>query len=271
MGMRLRTRRKGVAAFGQDPVLYDRSRPGYMPELYEILRMTCNIGIDARAVEIGTGTGQLTRGLLTLPLSHITAIEPDPRLAAFLADRYSHDPRVTVEAAKFEDVALAPASYDLIIAASSFHWLNARSGLAQAKAALKPGGWWVACWHIFNDPYAGDRFRDATAPLFADVGRVQQDDAKGVLAFGLDADLRLMELRGAGLTNMGTKVLRTSLSLTTEEILALYGTFSPITTLVPEARAHFLEGLQRLMTDQFHGRIERPLLTPVYWAQRPKR
>jgi SAM-dependent methyltransferase len=249
--------------------LYDHIRTGYAPEVMAVLRDACQAGAATRIIEIGPGTGQMTRGLLNLDVAHVTAIEPDHRLAEFLSHRHGQDPRVTVVPARFEDVDLPNANTDLIVAATSFHWLNARSGLAKAKAALRSGGWWFACWHIFNDPTVDDPFRAATAPIFQDVGRVQQDDAKGSMAFGLDSASRQAELRGAGFIGIEMTLVRQTLVLDTAAICALYGTFSPITTLNPEAKAWFMGRLERLMHDEFGGTVERPLLTPVYWAQKP--
>jgi hypothetical protein len=62
---------------------------------------------------------------------------------------------------------------------TSFHWLQGHATLSTIFHALKPGGWWLACWHTFNDPWVEeDHFRMETALLFAEVNRVQQDDCK---------------------------------------------------------------------------------------------
>src|SRR5262249_51329738 len=41
---------------------------------------------------------------------------------------------------RFEDVDLAPATYDAVLAASSFHWVDPHTGWAKAASLLRPGG-----------------------------------------------------------------------------------------------------------------------------------
>jgi SAM-dependent methyltransferase len=265
--MRPRSRWKGQGAFGLDAASYDRIRPGYDAALFELLRTECGLRQGARVLEIGPGTGQLTRGLLAAGAS-VMACEPDPRLAEFLRATVVEG-LLKVVPTPFEEVPLASASYDLVVAATSFHWLNARTALARIGEALVPDGCFMSCWHIFNDPEMDDRFRDLTGPLLADYGRVQQDDAKGRLAFGLDQDLRTAELRGAGFRDIQFSLLRQELTFSAAEIAALYATFSPVATLSPAARAAFLDRLSQLVTEEFGGEVQRPLLTPVYRARAP--
>lgn len=72
------------------------------------------------------------------------AIEPDPRLAAFLRQTVPHS-SLQIDQSTFEDADLAPASFDLGIAATSFHWLEQVGALAKVNKTLKAGGWW-AMW-----------------------------------------------------------------------------------------------------------------------------
>ena len=158
---------------------------------------------------------------------------------------------------------------EFAVAATSFHWLDARDALLSMRRALKPGGWWLSCWHIFNDPDVDDPFRAATEPLFRVVGRVQQDDVKGARAFGLDREVRFAELRRAGFRRVSHRVVRQTITLDAKGICDLYATFSPVTTLNAEAAAWFFAELETLVGTHFGGRVERPLLTPVYWACGP--
>jgi SAM-dependent methyltransferase len=200
----------------------------------------------------------------------VTAVEPDQRLASFLEDRTRHTGRVTVLPGRFEDVILPDHAFDLAVAATSFHWLDARDALLSVRRALKPGGSWLACWHIFNDPeIANDPFRTATEPLLREVGRVQQDDVKGRLAFGLDRENRCAELRRAGFRRISHEVIRQKITLDAAGARDLYATFSPVSTLHPEAAAWLLTEIEKLVRIRFGGRIERPLLTPLYWAYSP--
>src|SRR4051812_48867077 len=101
---------------------YDRFRPGHPEAVFdEIVRLT-GVPPPARLLEIGCGPGQAT-----LPLARrgyqIHAVELGANLAVLARRRLSGYP-VTVEVCPFEEVRLAPDSFDLVVSASSFHWLD---------------------------------------------------------------------------------------------------------------------------------------------------
>ncbi|HBP6416815.1 TPA: methyltransferase domain-containing protein [Pseudomonas aeruginosa] len=76
---------------------------------------------NARAFEIGAGTGQATEPLLALGCT-ITVIEPDGRLTTMLGERLkSYGSSLTVMQSSFEDSWLPPTSFDLGVAAMAFH------------------------------------------------------------------------------------------------------------------------------------------------------
>jgi len=96
----------------------------------------------ARVFEVGAGTGLATRRLLSLGAAPLLAIEPDERLAAFLAGSIQ-DSALHIDRTTFEEATLPPAHFDLGVAATSFHWVEQMPALAKAYAALKPGDWWA--------------------------------------------------------------------------------------------------------------------------------
>jgi SAM-dependent methyltransferase len=149
----------GRHAFGADPAAYDAARRDYPPELFE--RIIWRIGpLDRyRAFEIGPGTGKATGPMLGLGLGSITAVEPDPRLAAWLRQNLP-DPRLTLVEAPFEQADLDGHAFDLGYAATAFHWLDAPTALARVRRLLRPGGHWAMWWNVYQDPERADPFRD---------------------------------------------------------------------------------------------------------------
>jgi hypothetical protein len=76
---------EGRRAFGLDPTGYDRSRPEYPPEIYQLLEGRCGLRLGARVFEIGPGTGLATkRLLLDRGADPLLVVEPDERLANYL-------------------------------------------------------------------------------------------------------------------------------------------------------------------------------------------
>jgi len=72
-------------AFGLDPIGYDRSRPEYPPEIYQLLEEErCGLRHGVRVFEIGPGTGLATKRLLDLGANPLLVVEPVERLANYL-------------------------------------------------------------------------------------------------------------------------------------------------------------------------------------------
>lgn len=119
--------------------LYDRVRPSYPDALWDDLFAELEpSGPSLEAIEIGPGTGKATAALLARG-AHVTGIEPGPQLSAFLREKFAGQP-LTVITSKFEDAPLAPESCDLVLAATSFHWVRPEVRLAKSHTILRPGG-----------------------------------------------------------------------------------------------------------------------------------
>jgi len=66
---------EGRHLFGSDPLAYANCRPDYPEELYQRLRIRCELGPGISAFEIGAGTGLAIQRLLALGVSRLWAID----------------------------------------------------------------------------------------------------------------------------------------------------------------------------------------------------
>lgn len=262
----------GRTIFGTSPHQYAKSRPGYPPEVYEILKSTCGAGPGTDAFEIGPGTGQATAHLLALGCS-VTAIEPDARLAAYLADSLAAQEahRLTVSQAAFEDAGLPTAAFDLGVAATSFHWLDTTAALTKGRRLLRAGGWWSMWWNVYGDPDCPDAFQQRTHALFEPLGRTLSSGDRPRLPYALDREQRLAALADAGFQETGVEIIRWTTTFTTEEMVALIATFSNVASR-PDAERHtFLDHIRRISDAEFGGTIRRSFVTAIYTARSPRR
>ncbi len=126
--------------FNEVPDLYDRVRPAYPDELFaDLVAIT---GMDERSsvLEVGCGTGQATRSLGALGC-WVTAVEPGTGMAALARERLAAFPNVDVETASFEEWDDGGRRFDVLVAASSWHWVDPSIGWRRAHDVLHPGGW----------------------------------------------------------------------------------------------------------------------------------
>ena len=119
--------------------LYDRARPRYPSALFDDLAELTGIRSGARVLEIGPGTGQATLTLATRGYS-ITAVELGRHLAAHARDKMASFAGVQIENADFETWPLPAEPFDLVFAATAFHWIGREVGERKSAGALREGG-----------------------------------------------------------------------------------------------------------------------------------
>ncbi|MGH3253562.1 MAG: class I SAM-dependent methyltransferase [Trebonia sp.] len=135
--------RQVAEGFGADAGRYDRARPGYPASLVERI-VAASPGRDV--VDVGCGTGISSR-LLAAAGCRVLGVEPDPRMA-----ERARQGGTEVEVAKFEDWDPGGRSFDAVIAAQAWHWVDLVAGAAKAAAALRPGGRLAVFWNAFGPP-----------------------------------------------------------------------------------------------------------------------
>jgi SAM-dependent methyltransferase len=133
---------------------YDRHRPTYPDVLID--RACQDIGPDAAVLEIGCGTGQLTRSLLTRGL-RVTAVEPGQQLIARARDRLDGVADVQFVNVRLEDASLPRAQYSAVFSASAIHWIDPDVSWSKAADALVDGGTLALVSYFgFDDPRSSD-------------------------------------------------------------------------------------------------------------------
>lgn len=125
--------------FNTDPSSYDLLRPKYPKSLYDDIETFLKLDSSTNTLEVGIGTGQATQPILDKGCS-VTAIELGQELAEFSRMKYESFESFKVINGDFESVELDDSTYDLVYAASSFHWIPIDLGLKKVLRLLKDGG-----------------------------------------------------------------------------------------------------------------------------------
>ena len=145
------------ATFEQVPLLYDRARPNYPPQVFEDLVALARLPEAARVIEIGCGTGQATLPLAELGFQ-ITCVELGEQLAAIARGKLARFPKVEVINADFETWQPERADFDGVLAFTAFHWIDPDVRYAKVASLLRDHGVLgvVATEHVL--PPDGDDF-----------------------------------------------------------------------------------------------------------------
>lgn len=251
--------------FGEDAELYDRCRPGYPPGLFEDLKAMAGIEPGLRVLEIGCGTGQATVPLARLGCD-ITAVELSTNLAAFAERKLAEFDRGQVVVAPFEDWPLPTDPFDLVLAATSFHWIDPEVRVAKSADAARVGGAVavISTQHVAGgtDPFFVDsqqcyeRFDPSTPPGFRlpTADEVPRDSTE------FDCSRRFGPVE--------FKRYEWNQRYTTKDYLDLLCTYSGHRALPDDAREGLLGCIADLIDREYEGRITKRYLTQLAVAHR---
>jgi SAM-dependent methyltransferase len=125
--------------FDESAETYDRARQDYPSELFDDLIELSGIPVGGHILEIGCGTGKATAPMARRGYA-ITAVELGISLADVARRNLAEYPRVDVQVASFEDWPLPADPFDLVMAATAWHWLEPVAAVAKAARALRSAG-----------------------------------------------------------------------------------------------------------------------------------
>ncbi len=139
---------------------YDRHRPSYPDALVDRAGKVAALAPGASVLEIGCGTGQLTRSLLARGL-RITAIEPGKQLIARAQEHLAAGSDVQFVNARLEEAPLPRAHYRAAFSASAIHWVDPDVGWQKIAESLVDGGTIALLSHFGLQDPRSDADQDA--------------------------------------------------------------------------------------------------------------
>ncbi|MFB9966550.1 class I SAM-dependent methyltransferase [Sinosporangium siamense] len=134
--------RQMAESFGVDPERYDRSRPRYPDAMVRAVAEAP--GLDV--LDVGVGTGIAARQFRAAGC-RVLGVDVDARMAD-LARRGG----IEVEVAAFETWDPAGRTFDTVVSAQTWHWIDPVAGAAKAAEVLRPGGRLAVFWNTFRPP-----------------------------------------------------------------------------------------------------------------------
>jgi SAM-dependent methyltransferase len=158
---------------------YDRHRPTYPDALIDRAWTNAGLGRGDPVLDIGCGTGQLTRSLVSRGL-RVTALDPGARLIARAQRNLDGRGEVAFVRARFEDAPLPSEHFGAVFCASAFHWLDPAVSWLRAAETLASDGTLVLMQYCgLNDP----RSRSDQEAILAVLARIVPEIGAGWPAY----------------------------------------------------------------------------------------
>jgi SAM-dependent methyltransferase len=254
--------------FDQDAPLYDEVRPGYPNALFEDIIKFSKIPEDGRILEIGCGTAQAT-----LPFAErgyaIHCIELGANMAAIAKQKLSAYPMVQVSVSNFEEYPLEERTFDLVISATAFHWIDPEVGYRKAAEVLKPDGTLALYW---NKPVQTQVSADYFQSIQNVYERVVPEMAKRFPGLPhpdtIPTPIKDEIDRSRMFGEVAVLKYRWETEYTAQAYIQLLNTYSDHIALEKETRAELFDGIENLIETKFDGRIVKEHVSILYLAHR---
>jgi SAM-dependent methyltransferase len=134
--------------FDQTAEIYEQARPGWPAAAVDHVAREAGLEPTATVLDLGAGTGKLTR-VLVERFERVIAVEPLDGMRAVLE---SVVPHAEVFAGKAEAIPLADDSVDAVFSGEAFHWFDGERALAEIARVLRPRGGLALLWNVPGRP-----------------------------------------------------------------------------------------------------------------------
>lgn len=221
--------------FGSSADVYERARPTYAADAVAWVCERLGIGPGRTVVDLGAGTGKLTRDLVPTG-ARLIAVEPLDEMRAKLVETV---PGVEALAGAAEKLPLADESVDAVVCAQAFHWFDLDRALSEIHRVLRPGGGLSMIWisRAIEEP--------VQARLDTFLTQYQEKASKH-FPDSADAEVAASPLFGPVEHRIWPHEQRVSL----EELLGVVASLSYIASLDEEPRAALLEQVREAFADE---------------------
>jgi SAM-dependent methyltransferase len=250
--------------FDEVALLYNEARPRYPDELFSTLIDVAGLKTQSALLEIGPGTGQATKPLAQKGFQ-ITAVELGGSLAEVAKHELLNYNNVTISNIAFEDAIFPPKSFDLVYAATSFHWIDPSVKYSKTHDLLKDRGH-LAIIHTnhISDEH-GDKFFMDSQPIYDRYDYTNKLQKPRLPKNGeltpTKVDEHLFKL-------IHFQLFPIVITYTAKNFVKLLKTFSNHLAADKIIQQAFYQEIESLISDRFEGKIDKHFSMSLTVAQK---
>jgi SAM-dependent methyltransferase len=127
--------------------IYERARPSYPPDAVAWFAERLGLHAGRTVLDLGAGTGKLTRALVDTG-ARVIAVEPGDAMRAVLERAL---PNVEAHRGSAESIPLPDDAVDAITVGQAFHWFRHDEAVPEMHRVLRPGGGVGLIWNARDD------------------------------------------------------------------------------------------------------------------------
>jgi SAM-dependent methyltransferase len=136
-----------AGSFNLSATEYLLARSAYPAAMIADILRVAELQASSSILDVGCGSGQATLDFAATGC-RVVAIDQAQNALDLLAGRCANFPQVELVNSTFEDFECPASSFDLIICAQAFHWLEPEGASAKLRQLLRPSGRVAAFWHM---------------------------------------------------------------------------------------------------------------------------
>ena len=250
------------ASFDKFAKNYDTVRPRYPIQLYRDIQEFCNISSRTNLLEIGTGSGMATEEIAKLNPKIIT-VEPGENLVEVARQNLSKYDNIQFICDTFENCDFEENQFDIILSATTFHWLNKESKYYDCYKYLKNNGFLVLFWNSFcrENSQIMKEIDEVYARNLSETYERESDVNKSILDKIIKREQELIQSEYFYLVAL--KRYKTEYQYNADSYVALLNTYPKIIKLKSEVRNKFLREIKEVIVKN-GNKITIPVLTSLY-------
>jgi ubiquinone/menaquinone biosynthesis C-methylase UbiE len=239
--------------FDEVALLYNEARPRYPAELFYTLIDIVGLDLDSTLLEIGPGTGQATKPLAQKGFD-ITAIELGDSLAEVAKRELRDYKNVQILSGAFEETVLSAKSYDLVYAATSFHWIDPSIKYLKTHNVLKDKGHLAIIHTNHVSDEKGDKFFLASQPIY---DRYDYTDKHQKPKLPKNEELKPNDFDTHLFKLIHFQLFPLIVTYTANSFVKLLNTYSNHLAADKEIQHAFYKEIENLINEKFEGRIDK--------------
>jgi SAM-dependent methyltransferase len=241
---------------------YHRIRPNYPAPMFEdLFRLLPG---HPAILEVGPGTGQATRDLLSRGAT-VHAIEIGPAMAAKLREALP-SPALTITIGDFEEADVGEHVLDAVFSATAYHWISPKAQVDRPVSVLKPGGV-VAIVDLNQVSSPDDKGFFAAAQLIYERYGEGHAGPQAPERNAVDPPIHRVLRGDPRFLNVEVRTYDWNQAYSAAGYRKLMLSYSSTQMMTPTARQGLLDDMENFVRHQFGDQVTRPIVVTLTTAR----